>query len=145
MVPQRIDLVPIQDAANRYGFPLSVLQSLIEVGKIPYMTFQGTILVSETDLLAGLPKSERPEYKKYAHLKGVGIGINEAGRKYNVSGVTIHRWVKRGLIAVIGKQGSQKVLIDEADAAYCAEVARNNPGQGNWVFAADGTPYHKRQ
>jgi predicted site-specific integrase-resolvase len=137
------NLLPIQEAASRYGVPVSVLQSRIELGKIHGMTFHGALLVSESDVLAGLPKSERPEYKKYAHLKGVGIGINEAGRKYGVAGVTIMRWYRRGLIAQVGRQGAQKILIDEADAAYCAEVLHNNPGQGIWLFNSDGTPYIK--
>jgi hypothetical protein len=84
---------------------------------------------------------QMPEYKKNAKLKGRGIGIAEAGRKYSIPFPTISRWVKRGFIPVIGKVGKQKLLIDESYIAYCAEVYKNNSGQGKTIFNSDGTPF----
>ncbi len=137
------NLLSISDAAAKYALPPAQLQNLISSGKIRAAMYNGATLVYESNLMADLSKFERPEYLKHASLRGVGIGIREAGRKYDVSNVTIHRWVKSGLIAVVGRQGKQKVMIDEADVAYCAEVYHNNPGQGHWIFNPDGTPYRK--
>lgn len=120
-----------------------VLHLKINSGKLKAAMVSGILVVSENDLLSELPKLERPEYKKHAHLSGHGIGIREAGRKYGIPNPSIVRWVKRGLIAIIGKEGSQKVLIDEADIAYCAEIYHQDSGQGRWLFNDDGTPYRK--
>jgi len=87
-------------------------------------------------------KQDLPEYKKHVHLRGQEIGINEASRKYDVHQPTITRWVKRGLIKRLGTGPNRMVLIDEADIAYCAEIYKNRPGQGRWLFKKDGTPYY---
>lgn len=88
-------------------------------------------------------KEDYPEYKKNAHLKGTGISISAASRKYNISHTTILGWIKQGIIKRIGKE-KNRVLIDEADMAYCAEIAKQNPGAGKWLFNPDGTPYQKK-
>ena len=87
-------------------------------------------------------KEDLPEYKKHAHLKGVGIGISEATRKYDLVLSSVQRWVQAGYIARLGTE-KNKVLIDEADVAYCAEIYRQRQGQGKWLFNPDGTPYKK--
>ena len=138
------NLISIFDAAQKFSKSQENLHNEIESGKLGAAMYNGATLVFESHLMADLSKIQRPEYLKFAHLKGVGIGMGEAGRKYGVNSITIHRWVKRGLIAVIGHQGKQKVLIDEADMAYCAEIYHHDPGQGHWLFRPDGTPYHKQ-
>lgn len=85
-------------------------------------------------------KHETPEYQRVAHLRGREISISEASRKYGVPQVTITRWVQRGLIERLGTD-KNRVMIDEADIAYCAEIRRQNPGAGRWLFNPDGTPY----
>jgi hypothetical protein len=87
-----------------------------------------------------LDKTQLPEYQMFQHLRGIGISISAASRKYDVPHPTISRWVKKGLIAIIGHD-LNRVLIDEADIAYCAEVRKDRIGQGKWLFAKDGTPY----
>jgi hypothetical protein len=85
-------------------------------------------------------REETPEYKKFSHLKGVGISINAGARKYNLHSSTVTRWVHKNLIAKVGTE-KNRVLIDEADLAYCAEVQSNRPGQGKWLFDQKGLPY----
>jgi hypothetical protein len=84
---------------------------------------------------------ETSEYKKFSKLKGKGIGIAEAARKYGVPHPTILNWRKRGYIPTLGKEGTQKILIDESYVAYCVEVYKRNPGQGKTIFNQDGTPF----
>ena len=90
--------------------------------------------------MAQIRKEDLPEYKKHAHLAGVGIHVREASRKYGVPHPTISRWVQRGIIRVIGQEAN-RVLIDEADTAYCVEVWRANRGSGRWLFDENGLPY----
>ena len=136
-------LLPLDEAARRYKITKTVLHQRIASGKLRAAMVSGDLVVSETDLVDDLPRDQRPEYIKHAHLKGIGIGLREASRKYGVTSPSISRWVKRGLIAVIGKAGAQKLLLDEADVAYCAEIYQSNQGQGRWVFNDNGTPYRK--
>lgn len=86
-------------------------------------------------------KEDIPEYKRFAHLKGTAIGIGEASRKYNIPHPTISRWVQRGFITRLGTGKNRIVFIDEADIAYCAQIAHTRPGSGKWLFNPDGTPY----
>jgi hypothetical protein len=121
------------------------LRALIEKGKIRAAILpSGEIGVSEqaVTIMTPTPKEELPEYKKHAHLKGEAIWISEAVRRYEIPLVTISQWVKRGIIKSLGIDGN-RVLIDEADVAYCAEIHRQRGGQGKWLFNPDGTPYQK--
>jgi predicted site-specific integrase-resolvase len=137
-------LVPIEVAASRFNFPVSLLQLWIDTGKIKSAMLNGAILLYEADLMADLPKHERPEYIKHAHLHGVGIGLREAGRKYQIHPDTLSGWVQAGYIKKLGMGGVKKVLLDEADVAYAAEVYHSNPGKaGRRIFNPDGTPYRK--
>lgn len=137
------NFIPLSEAAQRFHLPDQKLHQLIRVGIIRSAMVINTIYVSEADVMARIPREERPEYKRYADLDGTPIGISEASRKYGIPHPTISRWIKRGLIHVIGKSGKQKVLINEVDMAYCAEIYRQRSGQGRWVFNDDGTPYEK--
>jgi hypothetical protein len=105
-------------------------------------TMPGVILVSDQDIRSNLPRDEQPDFKQFADLKGVQIGIREASRKYNLNAAIISRWVKRGLIKTYGEKsvrGGCSIIIDEADVAYCVFVRNNNPGRGKWLFNPDGT------
>lgn len=83
---------------------------------------------------------ETPEYKKFKRLKGKKIHVAAASRKYDVPHPTISRWVKKGFIPVIGKEGAQKLLLDESFVAYCAHIYCLAPGSGRWAFTKDGLP-----
>lgn len=83
---------------------------------------------------------DTPEFQLFKKLKGKGIGIAEAARKYNVTQASVTRWKQRGFIPVIGHDGPQKILVDQAHVAYCAYVYHLSPGKGKWVFNKNGTP-----
>jgi len=85
-------------------------------------------------------KEDRPEWQKVKHLQGVGIHLSEAARKYSIALSTISRWVKRGLISVLGYDGN-KTILDEADVAYLNEIYKSRGGRGRRVFGDDGLPY----
>jgi excisionase family DNA binding protein len=127
------------------GISVRALTLLISNGNMSAVRLpDGSLAVSEERAKRGVVKPTRkedlPEYRDHAHLKGVEIGVNEASRRYGVSNRTIGRWVKQGYIACLRRDG-QRVLIDEADVAYCARIHRTRGGQGRWLFNQDGTPY----
>jgi hypothetical protein len=141
--------ITIHDAAARLRLPEVMLRALIEKGRIRAAILpDGAIGVSERVVIRmappqnPIPKEELPEYQKHAHLKGQAIWQSEAARKYNISSKTISRWVSAGIIKSLGMDGN-KMLIDEADMAYCAEIYHQRSGQGKWLFNKDGTPYQK--
>jgi|GEM_PF-299537 hypothetical protein len=131
----------LSEAAKKYDFPEARLQALIEAGTITAGEINGEVIVNETEIRNRVQRREDlPEYRQYEHLKGVGIGINEAAKTYNVSYTTVRNWVVRGLIGRLGNRG-QKVLLDQADVAYCVAIFRQGGSQGRRIFNADGTPY----
>ena len=141
--------LPLSEAARKYGMEETRLRTLIEKGKIRAGVVAGEMVVSEEEVQkraeqeqgSGIKKEDLPEYQKHVHLQGVGIGIAEAARKYNLAFSTVQNWVKVGYVKKI-KQEGQKILIDEADVAYCNEVYRSRGGtRGRWLFKPDGTPY----
>jgi len=85
-------------------------------------------------------KEDRPEWQNVKHLQGVGIHLSEAARKYSIALGTISRWVKRGLISVLGYDGN-KTILNEADVAYLKEIYKTRGGRGKRVFGDDGLPY----
>jgi len=133
-------MLTLDQAAIRYNIALTLLHQLIDTGRLRASMFNNQLIIREDDLMVGLPKEQRPEYIKNAQLKGVKIGMREASRKYGVHVDTISGWVARGYIAILERQGKQKLLLDEADIAYCVEVHRANPGRGHRLFNPDGTP-----
>jgi predicted site-specific integrase-resolvase len=135
--------IPISEAAKDHHISESNLYQWVETGRISSaMLNTGGILVRESDV-DRIPREERPEYKQFSHLVGVQIGIGEGGRKYGVPQPTISRWVQRGYIKRLSQAG-QKVMIDEADLAYCSFVHKSNPGAGKWNFDPNGLPHTKK-
>jgi hypothetical protein len=132
--------VPLTKAAIMLNTSMSSLNRMIQSGKIKAVEIAGEIAVSENSLLSNLKKEELPEYKKFAHLAGQAIWVSEAARKYGVPQKTLSRWFERDLIKSIGKD-KNRILLDEQDVAYCAEIYNERRGQGKWIFNPDGTPY----
>lgn len=135
--------LPLPEAARKYGLDETRIRSLIESGTIKAAMIGETIVVSESDAQgAGKPlrKEDLPEWKKHAHLKGAEIGVGEGARKYDIPVSTLHRWAIKSIVKIVGREG-QKVLLDEADVAYAAEVYRERGGQGRWLFDESGLPY----
>lgn len=120
-----------------------VLYNLVTSGKIDaIMLTSREILVSEQDVESMVPREKRPEYLRYAHLAGEGIGIREAAVRFSIAPRTISRWVGKHYIRVIEQRGN-KIMIDLADISYCSDIYHANPGQGKWLFAPAGIPYIK--
>jgi len=142
------------EAAHELGISESRLNAMIESGVIKAAIIHGETVISETSIHkfnkqqpisrpTGIRKEDLPEYRKYRKYIGIPIWISNASRKYDIPNQTIVRWVAKGIIKRIGTD-KNKVLIDQADIAYCAEIYRSHPGRGKWLFNTDGTPY-KRQ
>ncbi len=138
--------LPLPEAARKYGFSQARLKALIESGTIRAAMIGEEVVVSEDQVRGqaiqekGLRKEDLPEYQKHAHLKGQAIWISEAARKYNILQPTLSKWVRAGIINVLGKEAN-RILIDEADVAYCAEIYRKRGKPGRILFNPDGTPY----
>jgi hypothetical protein len=145
-------LIPLSEAAHKYGLDEARLRELVEKGKIRAGRLPGSdeVLVSEDEVRGeaiqekGLRKEDLPEYQKHAHWKGIGIGINEAAKEYRVPYVTVYQWMSSGIIRKIGRDG-QKVLLDRADIAYCAEIYHQRGVKGRKLFNPDGTPYKPKK
>ncbi len=145
-------LIPLSEAARKYGLDEARLRDLVEKGKIRAGIFPGSdeVLVSEDEVRGeaiqekGLRKEDLPEYQKHAHFRGIGIGINQAAKEFRVPYVTLYQWMESGIVRKIGRQG-QKVLIDKADVAYCAEIYHQRGVKGRKLFNSDGTPYKPKK
>jgi len=143
-------LLPVSEAARKYGLDEAHLRRLIEQGKIRAGVVAGEMVVSEDEVRGeaieqkGLRKEDLPEYQKHAHLKGRPIWIRKAEEKYGIPNPTLWRWMKAGIITYLGKSGN-KVLLDEADVAYCHEIYVQKGRQGRILFNPDGTPYKPKR
>ncbi len=135
--------LPIQEAARKYGLDEARIRTLINDGIIKAAMIGETIVVAESEVQQqgkALRKEDLPEWKKHAHLKGYEIGVGEGARKYDIPVSTLHRWAMKNIVKIVRREG-QKVLLDEADVAYCAEVYSRRKGQGKWLFDENGLPY----
>jgi hypothetical protein len=134
--------IPLPEAARKYGMSVSRLRALINDGKIKAAMVMNNLVVDEDEVRTKTiqRKEDLPEYKKHAHLRGKEIWVSEAARKYNLLHPSILKWVKAGVIRQIGIRGN-KVLLDEADVAYCAEIYHLFGKQGRKLFDEHGLPY----
>ncbi|GIV64795.1 hypothetical protein [Bellilinea sp.] len=140
-------LIPISEAARKYGLDEAHLRQLVEKGKIRAGVVAGEMVVSEEEVRSEsvTRKEDLPEWKQFAHLNDKGIGLAEAAEKYRVNIPTIYRWYKTGIIKEIGRKtvrGGTKILLNEADVAYCVFVYQTSRwSQGKRVFNKSGLPY----
>ena len=146
-------LIPLSEAARKYGLEEAHLRRLVEKGKIKAGVVAGEMVVSEEEVRGeaieqkGLRKEDLPEYKKYLHLRGTGISLPKAVDKYKLNPSTIFRWYQKGIITEVGREiglGGEKILYDEADIAYCAEIYSKLGGQGRRTFDKKGLPYKSK-
>ncbi len=127
--PSRLELyITPEQAARQLEVNLDSIFQSVDEGKLraAVMT-DGTIGISQQSVNELLPKEALPEYRENEELRGTPISINGAGRKYKLSTSTLTRWMQRGLIRQLGKDG-RKTLLDEADVAYCARSRCRSPG-----------------
>ena len=138
--------IPLAEAAERYGISEEVLKEAVESGRIRTATIGEEVTVAEQDVkeLAEGREVIIVHREDFEHLRGNELGIAEAARKYGISHQTLSRWVRRGYIRKLGQKG-QKILVDEADVAYAAEVYRRMGGrQGMRIFDREGLPYRPK-
>ena len=136
--------IPLAEALRRFRISEEVLKEAISSGKIRVAHIGEEVTVAEQDVreLAKGQEVVVVRREDFEHLRGNKLGIAEAARKYGLPNPTISRWVRRGIIRVLGREG-QKVLIDEADVAYAVTVYRLKGGRkGMRIFDEDGRPYH---
>ncbi len=154
-MPQLPQLLPLEEAATQTGLDVDTLRNLVEQGKVMAGTLPGgeiAVAVQEGKVVEMVEtngsqeqqprrKEDLPEYQAVAHLKGHPIWISEAARKYGIPNPTLVRWVKRGWIQRLGRE-KNRVLIDEADVAFCATIYHQRGGkQGRRLFDKNGLPY----
>ncbi len=137
VAPTLPKFIPIAEAVRKTHLSEKALRSMLHAGKIGGGTMNGELLVDANTLPAR--KEDLPEYKKFKNYQGVGIGINEAAKQFNIQFSTLRRWVKRGYIKQIGKE-KNKILIDKQDVAFYVYVYRMYGGKGKKVFDQDGLP-----
>ena len=138
--PQLERFITLAQASQQLRLDYPTLLRLIESGELLAAILpDNSIGVSQSSARSLLPREEQPGYKEFIHLKGQPISISEASRKYGIHTSTLTRWMQRGYIARLGKDG-RRTLVDEADAAYCAGVYLSDSGQGKWLFDEKGKP-----
>ncbi|MEK7327270.1 MAG: hypothetical protein AAB217_18655 [Chloroflexota bacterium] len=134
--------ISLDDAAKLAGLSVAALQAKVKTGKITAIMAKKIAPKNSNEPTL----ADRQAYidKHFAHLKGKGIGMSDAQEKYGIWHQMISEWVKRGYIKRIGvdHNDKRKVLVDEADVAYCAEVRKFNKGKPNrWLFDSKGALY----
>ena len=146
--------ITMSEAAHDLGVSEARLRRMIGAGTIKAAQISGETVVSEASVRkfhkqqpisqpSGVRKEDLPEYRKFDYLNGRSIWVRRAEDKYGVPSPTISSWVQRGYIAILGQAGN-KILLNEQDVAYCAEIYHAHKGQGRWLFRSDGTPYVPR-
>ena len=101
-----------EQAAKQLWLDLDAIYQLADEGKLQAAVMtDGRIGISQISVNNLLPKEALPEYQLNAGLKGVPISISEAGRKYKLNTSTLTRWMQRGLIHQLGKDGRKTLLM----------------------------------
>jgi len=141
-ISQSQTFIPISEAIRKYGVSKKFLLERIKSGKISSAKLpDGEYLVAENDIDPSL-SIKREDFE---HLRGQKISMSDASRKYGIPTHNLSRWAKTGLINILER--GWKVLVDEADVAYCAAVydAKYQLYQGKMmgvsIFDKDGSPY----
>lgn len=134
--------IPLEQAAEQYGFSGEALREYVEAGLIP----AGKLPDGQYVLLkAELDPSLKIKREEFEHLRGQEISAIDAERKYGVDDSSVNSWAKAGHITVLER--GWKLMLDEADVAYCAAVyqakAKLYGGQmtGVRIFDEAGNPY----
>lgn len=133
-------IITADQAAELLGCDSAHLWQLLKIGQLSgFLLPDGAVGVRLSSVEALLPRQALPDYQQFSHLQGKRISISDASRKYGIHTSTLTRWMQRGYIAQLGKDG-RRTLLDEADVAYCAQVYLSDSGQGKWLFDEKGKP-----
>jgi hypothetical protein len=139
--------ISVKQATLKYGLSEKCLLERVKSGSIASGRLpNGELLVAENDIDPSL-MIKREDFE---HLRGNQIIIVAASRNYSDVRIQIppssfSYWAKMNRITVLDRRRG-KVMLDEADVAYCAAVYRAKyefyDGQMNGVaiFDKDGNP-----
>lgn len=135
--------IPLAEALRRFRISEEVLKEAVESGRIRSAIIGEEVTVAEQDVreLAKGQEVVIVRREDFEHLRGNQLGISEAARKYGLRQQTLSRWIQRGIVRTVGRQG-RKVLVDEADVAFASAVYHHKGGrQGMRIFDEEGKPY----
>jgi hypothetical protein len=89
----------------------------------PGTTLELKILPGAIEVTDNTPKTKADLIaEKFADLKGVGISISQAAKKYGVPRGVIDPWVYVSKIVHFTDETCYPKLVDEAEVALCAEI-----------------------
>lgn len=74
--------------------------------------------------------------EKYAYLKGIGISLSQAAKKYGVPRGAIRAWVYQSNYIEFTDRNAYPQLVDEAEVALCADIYKERRAAGT-----SGLPY----
>jgi len=115
MSEQLVRGIPLPQAAARMDIAEKTLRQHIRDGIIQAIQSPtGEILVNENEVKLAEVK------RKFYNLRGNAITVTDAATKYKVEKASIRVWVRQGYINVISP--GYRMIIDEADVAYCASI-----------------------
>ncbi len=135
--------ISLTEALLRFPVSEETLKEAISSGKIRTASIGEEVTVAEQDVreLAKGQEVVVVRREEFEHLRGSKLGISEAARKYGLRQQTLSRWIQRGIVKAVGRQG-RKVLVDEADVAFASAVYHHKGGrQGMRIFDENGKPY----
>jgi hypothetical protein len=140
---------PLAEAAKRAGLSEDTLRQLVELGKIRgAMLPNGDIAVSEQDAREAAAYERVNEQLRRLHRKdfrkwqGQAISISQATEEYDIPGMTLRGWIKRGYVTVL--ESGYGMTLDRADVAYCVAVYRIRKPAGIFgvpLLDDEGQPY----
>jgi hypothetical protein len=131
-------IVPLEEAAQRAGLPLSDFRHLCERGIIPVIkSTRGELFVEEIELQ---PFELRDKFKK---LAGVAITVSDAAQKYGVPYMTVLRWTRLYPKQLRVIKPGYGMTLDEQDVAMCVEIYRQHKNANTVapLFDEAGRPY----
>jgi hypothetical protein len=121
--------LPLSEAAQKFELSEQALTQLIQAGKIEAVRLSsGEVLVPANNDPQKIRTKEQIIAEKFGDLREQPITISEASERYKVLGRTIREWVSLDYIQVVDH--SYPVKIDEAEAAYCAEIFHERKAAG---------------
>jgi len=149
MAPE-MTVIPLPEAAKRLRLSPDVLTRLVQDDKIRVRSVRtagdGQIMLDEGDVERMVKaKALRDKiWEKVAKFEGETISIREA-EEYGVSYPTLYRCIEMGYIRANKANGTgrgRKRLLNKADVAYVAELAKRGGGRGHRLFGPDTIPPH---
>jgi predicted site-specific integrase-resolvase len=149
MASREMTVIPLPAAAARLGLSSEVLTRLIQSDKLRVRiarTEDGQIMLDLEDVerMAKAKALRDRIWEKVAKFDGETISIREA-EEYGVSYPTLYKCIAMGYIRAsqtgVGGRGKKR-LLNKADVAYVAELARRGGGRGHRLFGPDTIPPH---